>query len=191
MRQIPGWLFIVGVLALVAGTAICSVVSFSAARQFAVDLGESGVQVALVQRLPAGAADAHPVPDSAAADGDHAPRRYARPHPYPLRPRRSTRWADYACTDPRRINILLMGIDQREGETGEFNTDTMIVFSVDPVRKSVGMLSIPRDLWVNIPGYQPSRINTANRLGELNQYPGGGGPALAAAHRDRDARHPD
>ncbi|MEO8397727.1 MAG: LCP family protein, partial [Chloroflexota bacterium] len=56
----------------------------------------------------------------------------------------------------------------------------LIVFSVDPVRKTVGMLSIPRDLWVDIPGFQPSRINTANRLGESSGYPGGG-PALVAA----------
>jgi LCP family protein required for cell wall assembly len=86
---------------------------------------------------------------------------------------------DLPQLDPRRINILLMGIDQRKGETGQFNTDTMIIFSVDPVRKSVGMLSIPRDLLVDLPGYQPNRINTALRLGETSGYPGGG-PALAA-----------
>jgi LCP family protein required for cell wall assembly len=41
------------------------------------------------------------------------------------------------------------------------------------------MLSIPRDLLVDMPGYQPNRINTALRLGETSGYPGGG-PALAA-----------
>jgi LCP family protein required for cell wall assembly len=51
--------------------------------------------------------------------------------------------------------------------------------SVDPARKAVGMLSIPRDLWVQIPGYQPGRINTANDIGDRDGYPGGG-PALAA-----------
>jgi LCP family protein required for cell wall assembly len=40
------------------------------------------------------------------------------------------------------------------------------------------MLSIPRDLWVTIPGFEPNRINTAYRNGEIYQYPGGG-PALA------------
>jgi len=44
---------------------------------------------------------------------------------------------------------------------------------------SGGMLSIPRDLWVPIPGYEEGRINTAHYLGEIYDYPGGG-PALAA-----------
>jgi LCP family protein required for cell wall assembly len=83
--------------------------------------------------------------------------------------------------DPRRVTILLMGIDQREGEEGQFRTDTMIVLSLDPVGKTGAMLSIPRDLWVTIPGVnEQSRINTANFIGDspdLN-YPGGG-PALA------------
>jgi LCP family protein required for cell wall assembly len=40
------------------------------------------------------------------------------------------------------------------------------------------MLSIPRDLWVPIPGYGVGRINTAHVLGSIDDYPGGG-PALA------------
>ncbi len=178
MRQIPGWLFIVGVLALVAGTAICSVVSFAGARQFAVDLGESGMQVPSFGEFLAAQPTATPSPTAL------PPTATTRPGdtPVPTQPGPTATvdpLGDYAITDPRRINILLMGIDQRKGETGEFNTDTMIVFSVDPVRKSVGMLSIPRDLLVDIPGSTSSRINTAERIGELNQYPGGGG-ALAA-----------
>lgn len=43
-----------------------------------------------------------------------------------------------------RLNVLLIGIDQRQGETS-FNTDTLIVASVDPVKGSVSMFSIPRD----------------------------------------------
>ncbi len=78
----------------------------------------------------------------------------------------------------KRINILLLGIDQRPGETGPFRTDTMIVVTIDPQTRSVGMLSIPRDLWVPIPGYGENRINTAHFLGDLHKYPGGG-PALA------------
>ncbi len=43
-----------------------------------------------------------------------------------------------------RLNVLLIGVDQRQGETS-FNTDTLIVASVDPVKGSVSMFSIPRD----------------------------------------------
>jgi LCP family protein required for cell wall assembly len=41
-----------------------------------------------------------------------------------------------------------------------------------------GVLSIPRDLWVPIPGYTENRINTAHALGDAYDHPGGG-PALA------------
>ena len=44
---------------------------------------------------------------------------------------------------------------------------------------ALGLVSIPRDLWVEIPGYGVDRINTANRTGDYFAYPGGGGPALA------------
>jgi len=78
-----------------------------------------------------------------------------------------------------RINILAMGIDQRLGEQGPWRTDTMVVMTIDPVMMQAGMLSIPRDLWVPIPGYGEGRINTAHYDGEIYNYPGGG-PALAA-----------
>jgi LCP family protein required for cell wall assembly len=81
-------------------------------------------------------------------------------------------------TGTERVNILAMGIDQREHEQGPWRTDTMIVFTLDPVTMSAGMLSIPRDLWVPIRGYEEGRINTAHYLGELYDHPGGG-PALA------------
>ena len=73
-----------------------------------------------------------------------------------------------------RINILLLGIDQRQGETGPFRTDTMILVSIDPASDTVSMLSIPRDLWVRIPGYGENRINTAHSTGDAENYPGGG-----------------
>ncbi len=77
-----------------------------------------------------------------------------------------------------RVNILVMGIDQREFEDGPWRTDTMLVLTIDPITKSAGMLSIPRDLWVPIPGYNEGRINQAHFFGELYDYPGGG-PGLA------------
>lgn len=78
-----------------------------------------------------------------------------------------------------RFNILLMGIDRRPGESGlQYRSDTMILASLDPKTQQLGLLSIPRDLYVPVPGYnQPQRINTALTLGEL-QRPGYG-PTLA------------
>lgn len=88
--------------------------------------------------------------------------------------------------DPRRVSVLLMGIDQRRGETGTFPTDTLILFSLDPVGKTAAILSIPRDLWVEYPGTgQTGRINGANILGDSLNYPGGGGPAFAVKTVER------
>ncbi len=82
--------------------------------------------------------------------------------------------------DPRRVSVLLLGIDQRKGEQGTFPTDTIILFSLDPVGKTAAILSIPRDLWVEYPGMGKSgRINGANIIGDEINYPGGGGPAYA------------
>ena len=79
-----------------------------------------------------------------------------------------------------RITILLIGLDYRDWEVGQGapRSDTMILFTIDPLTKTAGMLNIPRDMWVNIPGFGYSRINTAYSSGEGNKLPGGG-PELA------------
>ncbi len=78
-----------------------------------------------------------------------------------------------------RVNVLIMGLDYRDWESGETpRTDTMILFTLDPVHNTAGMISIPRDMWVNIPGFNYAKINTAYYLGEIYKMPGGG-PAMA------------
>lgn len=67
-----------------------------------------------------------------------------------------------------RVNILLMGIDRRPGEAFVSRTDSMMVISVDPVTESMSILSVPRDLYVLIPGYGEDRINTAFVYGSRN-----------------------
>lgn len=79
-----------------------------------------------------------------------------------------------------RVTVLLMGLDFRDWSSGEgpSRTDTMMLLTLDPLNNTAGMLSIPRDLWVSIPGFENGRINTAYFLGESYQMPGGG-PGLA------------
>lgn len=69
-------------------------------------------------------------------------------------------------------NILLLGSDRR-GARGTGRTDVMIVVAVDSVNQRVGVVSLPRDLYVNIPGVGQQRINTADVYGELRR-PGSG-----------------
>jgi LCP family protein required for cell wall assembly len=82
-----------------------------------------------------------------------------------------------------RVTVLVLGVDSADWQSpdrvGPPRSDTMILLTVDPLSKTAGILSIPRDLWVSIPGIQePSKINTAYRFGELYKMPGGG-PGLA------------
>ncbi len=79
-----------------------------------------------------------------------------------------------------RVNILLLGVDRRQGTGWGYRTDTIMVVTMDPQTRGAGILSIPRDLQVPIPGYGADRINTANVYGYQKDNPGGG-PALLEA----------
>jgi polyisoprenyl-teichoic acid--peptidoglycan teichoic acid transferase len=73
-----------------------------------------------------------------------------------------------------RFNVLLLGIDKRDDEPAAgTRSDTMMIASIDPETKSVALISIPRDLWVTIPGCSAAagcfggqqRINFAHAIG--------------------------
>ena len=74
---------------------------------------------------------------------------------------------------PAQTNILLLGMDYADPWTALGRTDTMILSTFNPWRPYVGLLSIPRDLWVTIPGIGENRINTAHYFAEA-QTPGSG-----------------
>lgn len=80
-----------------------------------------------------------------------------------------------ALSSIQPINVLLLGTDARPDDVGPPLTDTLILLTLDPRSGTVGMLSLPRDLWLPIPNMDTTtKINTAYRLGENNKYPGGG-----------------
>jgi hypothetical protein len=76
------------------------------------------------------------------------------------------------------FNILLMGSDIRP-VSGDYRTDTLIVVSVNRTTNTVNLLSIPRDLYLYIPGYGYNRINTASFWGDLYKWPGRGEALIA------------
>src|SRR5579871_2168302 len=104
--RIPGWLFVVGVVALVLGTAVCSVVTFTFTRQTAVDLGKNGIQAgggrdftSFLNGQPTITPSPSPAPPTATPrPGDTAVPTIAPPTAT-LNP-----LANYVWTDPRRIN---------------------------------------------------------------------------------------
>jgi LCP family protein required for cell wall assembly len=69
---------------------------------------------------------------------------------------------------PAQSDVLLMGMDYADPWTDLARTDTIVMTTFNPWRPYVGMLSIPRDLWVTIPGVGENRINTAHFFAELN-----------------------
>jgi len=74
------------------------------------------------------------------------------------------------------VNIVVLGSDQRP-DWSEWHTDVVQVVSIQRDRGAVSVISIPRDLYLYIPGFWMSRINFADFYGEAHGYEGGG-PAL-------------
>jgi LCP family protein required for cell wall assembly len=74
-----------------------------------------------------------------------------------------------------RINILLLGSDTDQKFQDGYLAQTDIVVTIDPATKSVGMLSIPRDLFVNVPGYGMMKLDEAFYYGDkYNNHDGVG-----------------
>ncbi len=69
-------------------------------------------------------------------------------------------------------NILLVGIDRRYGRKSGGRTDTIVVAVMDRTSDHVGLVSIPRDLYVNVPDHGPARINAAYVIGQRQRRNG-------------------
>lgn len=76
---------------------------------------------------------------------------------------------------PGRTNIVFLGLDYAEPPSSVARTDTIILSTFIPSKPYIGMFSIPRDLWVNVPGVGENRINSAHYFAEAFQS--GTGPA--------------
>lgn len=84
---------------------------------------------------------------------------------------------------PLRTNLVIMGIDRAPEGTSVSRTDLIMLMSVIPLQPEVNLLSIPRDLWVDIPGVGQNRINTAHFYAEAAEV-GSGPPALQQVIRN-------
>ncbi|MBI5669193.1 MAG: LCP family protein [Chloroflexi bacterium] len=82
----------------------------------------------------------------------------------------------YLVFPPPHLDILVLGLDAREGEGALTRADSVMLVGVDPAHLRVSVLSIPRDVFIEVPNYGLQRINTINLLGE--QEATGRGPAL-------------
>jgi LCP family protein required for cell wall assembly len=83
-------------------------------------------------------------------------------------------------SDRGRVNVLVVGYSADDpGHAGAELTDSIMVLSLSTTGKQNYMLSIPRDLYISIPGYHKAKINEAYQAGQRNGfyesgYPNGG-----------------
>jgi LCP family protein required for cell wall assembly len=75
---------------------------------------------------------------------------------------------------PVKTTVLFLGIDYAPHKSFVGRSDTIVLLHFNTLRPYVGILSIPRDLWVNLPGFGENRINTAHFFAESQQT--GSGP---------------
>ena len=78
-----------------------------------------------------------------------------------------------AWTGPPTFTFVALGVDQRNDHEIP-RTDTIMIGQVDLRAPRVNLVSVPRDLLVDIPGYGKDRINAAYVYGEQFKEPGGG-----------------
>lgn len=92
------------------------------------------------------------------------------PTPKPTKPTSKYPSGSRPIPEPEnQINIVILGSDQLAGSVG-FRTDVIMLLTINKEKDTVSITSIPRDLYVYIPGWTSQRINTA--------FPHGGFPAL-------------
>ncbi len=158
--------FLWGLLIFLIAAVLVAVLSYQQSLGFFKAYDVTGMQGLAIVNTPTLELDAQGTPITPATQA--VPDQLAGPKPQP--------W-DGAS----RVNMLVMGLDYgdwAEDREGPSRTDTMIVLTVDPLALTAGMINIPRDLWVTIPGFENGRINTAYYLGEAYRLEGGG-PGLA------------
>ena len=85
---------------------------------------------------------------------------------------------------PLRTNILLLGTDDSPQRGALGRTDTIILTTIVPFKPYIGLLSIPRDLWISIPGIGEQRINTAYFFAEANQRGTGAQAAMQTVQQN-------
>jgi LCP family protein required for cell wall assembly len=154
-----GWVFLTTVRDLLAGNQPPAPITVGRVTEIVTGPRAAARATAVPRAAPTGAATATPVPEQPAPVWD----------------------------GKDRVTVLLLGIDQRDDEQGvPTRSDTMILVSMDPLNLSGSMLSLPRDLWVPLPGCGSNcvagqgKLNSAHFYGELAK-PGSGPQATRRA----------
>jgi len=95
-----------------------------------------------------------------------------------LQPTTASKSPEDIITLDDTFNILLIGSDQHTKTDKPWRADVIMIVAVDFENKQVGIISFPRDLYIDIPTVGKNRLNTATFFGKLNNYPNGGAIGL-------------
>jgi LCP family protein required for cell wall assembly len=83
----------------------------------------------------------------------------------------------YVLLPPPPLDLLILGLDARPNENYATRTDVVMIMGIQPQGLRTSLLSIPRDIFIQVPNYGSQRINTINVLGE-QESTGQGVPLL-------------
>jgi LCP family protein required for cell wall assembly len=156
---LPAILLIVGLLALPAPAPPAA--PLVVATEVMLDAGVVSTDVAAVEETA-------PAPVAVVVDA------VATPRPVTSVPTsRVTATPTNLWIGPQTFTFVALGVDQRDDREIP-RTDTIMIGRVDLRTPKVNLISIPRDLLVDIPGYGKDRINAAYVYGEQYKEPGGG-----------------
>ena len=90
----------------------------------------------------------------------------------------SSKFPDLPEPEENRIDILIVGIRGYNGSgewgRGEWLADTIILASFNKENNQASLVSIPRDLYLEVPGHGKDKINAVYSTGETENYGGGG-----------------
>lgn len=78
--------------------------------------------------------------------------------------------SDLSAEGDGRINIVLAGKGGSSHQDGGELTDSLILVSIDPFAKTASVLSIPRDLYVDVPGFWSMKINAVYAVAKTSSY---------------------
>jgi LCP family protein required for cell wall assembly len=73
----------------------------------------------------------------------------------------------YLLFPPPHVDMVVMGLDSRAQQGTVSRSDSIMLVGIDPARLRVSLMSIPRDLYIEVPSYGLQPINTINMLGEM------------------------
>ncbi len=80
---------------------------------------------------------------------------------------KKTEETEYFIVPPNKLNILILGVDDRPKEDDPGRSDTLLVLTIDTESREASLISVPRDTRVRVKGLGWDKINHAYLVGKV------------------------